>query len=108
MPQAQGTVLFLQLLNRGGQIFDAFAESGEFQIERCFCCFAHGQDYRASLFARSMRSVGRRFGHNTTQMHMASYAEIQRVLVEERSLSEPAEAHGTLAGSLCTAVSYRF
>jgi len=108
MPQAQGTVLFLQLLNRGGQIFDAFAESGEFQIEQCFCCFAHGQDYRASLFARSMRSVGRRFGHNTTQMHMASYAEIQRVLVEERSLSEPAEAHGTLAGSLCTAVTYRF
>ena len=41
-------------------------------------------------------------------MHMASYAEIQRLLLEERSLSEPAEAHGTLAGSLCTAVSYRF
>jgi uncharacterized protein YgfB (UPF0149 family) len=41
-------------------------------------------------------------------MHMASYAEIQRVLIEERSMSEPAEAHGTLAGSLCTAVSYRF
>jgi len=41
-------------------------------------------------------------------MHMASYAEIQRVLIEERSLSEPAEAHGTLAGSLCTAVTYRF
>jgi uncharacterized protein YgfB (UPF0149 family) len=30
------------------------------------------------------------------------------VLIEERSLSEPAEAHGTLAGSLCTAVTYRF
>ena len=55
-----------------------------------------------------MRSVRRRFGHNTGQMHMASYAEIQRVLIEERSLSEPAEAHGTLAGSLCTAVTYRF
>jgi hypothetical protein len=41
-------------------------------------------------------------------MHMASYAEIQRVLIEERSMSEPAEAHGTLAGSLCTAVTYRF
>lgn len=55
-----------------------------------------------------MRSVRRRFGHNTGQMHMASYAEIQRVLIEERSMSEPAEAHGTLAGSLCTAVTYRF
>jgi uncharacterized protein len=41
-------------------------------------------------------------------MYMASYAEIQRVLIEERSMSEPAEAHGTLAGSLCTAVTYRF
>jgi uncharacterized protein YgfB (UPF0149 family) len=41
-------------------------------------------------------------------MHMGSYAEIQRVLIEERSMSEAAEAHGTLAGSLCTAVSYRF
>ena len=108
VPLAQGTILLLQLLNRGGQIFDAFAEPGEFQVERCFCCFAHGEDYRASLFARSMRSVRRRFGHNTGQMHMTSYAEIQRVLIEERSMSEPAEAHGTLAGSLCTAVTYRF
>jgi len=41
-------------------------------------------------------------------MNMASYAEIQRVLIEERSMSEPAEAHGTLARSLCTAVTYRF
>jgi uncharacterized protein len=41
-------------------------------------------------------------------MHMASYAEIERALNEEHSLSEPAEAHGTLAGSLCTAVTYRF
>ena len=55
-----------------------------------------------------MSSVRRRLGHNTVQMHMASYADIQRVLSEERSMSEPAEAHGTLAGSLCTAVTYRF
>jgi uncharacterized protein len=41
-------------------------------------------------------------------MYMASYTEIQRVLIEERSMTEAAEAHGTLAGSLCTAVSYRF
>ena len=41
-------------------------------------------------------------------MQATSYAEIQRVLVEERSLSEAAEAHGTLTGSLCTAISYRF
>lgn len=47
-------------------------------------------------------------GHNTAHMYLTSYAEIQQVLHEERSLSEPAEAHGTLAGSLCTAVTYRF
>jgi len=41
-------------------------------------------------------------------MHMASYTEIQRFLIAERSMTEAAEAHGTLAGSLCTAVSYRF
>jgi uncharacterized protein YgfB (UPF0149 family) len=55
-----------------------------------------------------MRSVGKRLGHNTSAMHMTSYTELQRVLIEERSMTEPAEAHGTLAGSLCTAVSYRF
>lgn len=41
-------------------------------------------------------------------MQATSYAEIQRVLVEERSITEAAEAHGTLAGSLCTAIAYRF
>src|SRR5690606_14311294 len=41
-------------------------------------------------------------------MQPASYAEIQRVLTQERSLADAAEAHGTLAGSLCTAPEYRF
>jgi uncharacterized protein YgfB (UPF0149 family) len=41
-------------------------------------------------------------------MHTAIYADIQQVLAEERSLTDAAEAHGTLAGSLCTAPSYRF
>jgi uncharacterized protein YgfB (UPF0149 family) len=41
-------------------------------------------------------------------MHTASYAEIQRVLADERSMTDAAEAHGTLAGALCTASSYRF
>jgi uncharacterized protein YgfB (UPF0149 family) len=55
-----------------------------------------------------MSSMRRRLGHNTVRMHMTSYEEIQRALHAEHSLSEPAEAHGTLAGSLCTAVTYRF
>jgi uncharacterized protein len=41
-------------------------------------------------------------------MHTASYAEIQRVLADERSMTDAAEAHGTLAGALCTASTYRF
>src|SRR5687768_1570777 len=41
-------------------------------------------------------------------MHTANYADIQQVLVGERSLTDAAEAHGTLAGSLCTAPAYRF
>jgi uncharacterized protein len=40
--------------------------------------------------------------------HGASYADIQQVLAGERSLTDAAEAHGTLAGSLCTTPAYRF
>ena len=41
-------------------------------------------------------------------MHPANYTEIQRVLTDQRSLADAAEAHGTLAGCLCAAVGYRF
>ena len=41
-------------------------------------------------------------------MHPENYTEIQRVLAEERSLADAAEAHGTLAGCLCAAIGYRF
>ncbi len=41
-------------------------------------------------------------------MHLENYTEIQRVLTEERSLADAAEAHGTLAGCLCAAIGYRF
>src|SRR5262249_4865394 len=41
-------------------------------------------------------------------MQTASYAEIQRVLTDERSMTDAAEAHGTLVGALCMAPTYRF
>ena len=41
-------------------------------------------------------------------MSQASYTEIQQVLTEERSMTDAAEAHGTLTGCLCAAVGYRF
>lgn len=42
------------------------------------------------------------------EMPAADYSEIQRALAEAHSVAEAAEAHGTLAGSLCAAVAYRF
>lgn len=41
-------------------------------------------------------------------MSQANYTEIQRVLSQERSLADAAEAHGTLTGCLCATVGYRF
>ncbi len=41
-------------------------------------------------------------------MPQEPYTQIQRVLTQERSLADAAEAHGTLAGCLCAAVRYRF
>src|SRR5262245_47245405 len=41
-------------------------------------------------------------------MQSAGYTEIQQVLADERSLTDAAEAHGTLVGALCTVPAYRF
>ncbi|HEU4627776.1 MAG TPA: UPF0149 family protein [Steroidobacteraceae bacterium] len=46
--------------------------------------------------------------HNLPVMQTASYADIQRVLTDERSMTDAAEAHGTLVGALCTMTAYRF
>jgi uncharacterized protein YgfB (UPF0149 family) len=42
------------------------------------------------------------------EMPSADYTEIQRALTEAHSVAEAAEAHGTLAGSLCAVGAYRF
>src|ERR1700761_6245660 len=41
-------------------------------------------------------------------MSQPDYTEIQRVLTDERSMTDAAEAHGTLTGCLCAAIGYRF
>src|ERR1700752_1769612 len=41
-------------------------------------------------------------------MIQPAYNEVQQLLVQERSLADAAEAHGTLAGCLCVAAGYRF
>ena len=39
-------------------------------------------------------------------MLAATYDEFERVLKDARALPEPAEAHGTLAGALCSSRDY--
>ena len=41
-------------------------------------------------------------------MIQPAYNEVQQLLVQEHSLADAAEAHGTLAGCLCAAGGYRF
>lgn len=45
-------------------------------------------------------------GHNNSPMLAATYDEFERVLKDARALPEPAEAHGTLAGALCSSRDY--
>src|SRR5579872_6438906 len=55
------------------------------------------------------QSWGRsRSGIIRAAMHPQHYSEIERVLADERSLADAAEAHGTLTGCLCAAIGYRF
>lgn len=56
---------------------------------------------------RVRRPVNRssRLRHNAP-MSVADYAELQRILVDAKGLTDAAEAHGTLAGALCAAGSY--
>lgn len=45
-------------------------------------------------------------GDYNSPMLAATYDEFERVLREARALPEPAEAHGTLAGALCSSRDY--
>jgi uncharacterized protein YgfB (UPF0149 family) len=42
------------------------------------------------------------------RMQAADYEQIQQVLTQAHSLTDAAEAHGTLTGCLCATVAYRF
>jgi uncharacterized protein YgfB (UPF0149 family) len=45
-------------------------------------------------------------GNYNSPMLAATYDEFERVLKDARALPEPAEAHGTLAGALCSSRDY--
>src|SRR5262245_43312929 len=101
---AQGSILFLQLLDIRHQLCDALLESRELEIELRSCCVVHVKDYGGALATRSIAP----FRHNAPAMQTASYADIQQALTDERSVTDAAEAHGTLVGALCMAAAYRF
>src|ERR1700744_5591738 len=42
------------------------------------------------------------------RMQSPDYEQIQQVLTQAHSLTDAAEAHGTLTGCLCSTVAYRF
>lgn len=110
VPLPQGPVFFPELIDARQQLANTLFEPRELVIELAFNGFTHAKDYRAVLFAGSMSRQGAlaRFRHTMHRMNTASYAEIQRVLTDERSLADAAEAHGTLAGALCAVIAYRF
>lgn len=41
-------------------------------------------------------------------MQHPDYSDIQQLLIQQRSLADASEAHGTLTGGLCATVDYRF
>src|SRR5687768_17252448 len=45
-------------------------------------------------------------GHYNSSMLAATYDEFERVLKDARALPDPAEAHGNLAGALCSSRDY--
>src|ERR1700732_5437606 len=101
VPCPQRAILFLQVLEDGDQFFDAFGEAGHLEIELCFCRIAHGADYRAALFVRSIIM-------SRARMNQPDYTHIQQLLAQARSHADAAEGSGTLAGCLCGAGGYRF
>src|SRR6201999_4500475 len=84
-------------------------------VLRCAWRVASARDRAVFLWCRSwfgtIESLAqrcKRFRHNLPYMNQMTYTEIQRVLSDERSMTDAAEAHGTLAGCLCAAIGYRF
>src|SRR6185312_10512892 len=83
---------------------------------RCVWRVASARDRAVFLWCRScfwtierLTQRCKRFRHNCLSiMSQMTYNEIQRVLTDERSMTDAAEAHGTLAGCLCAAIGYRF
>ena len=66
------------------------------------CVSFMARDYRVRLFRGSNEFS---LGHNSPML-AATYDEFERVLRDARALPEPAEAHGTLAGAMCSSRDY--
>src|ERR1700758_4958564 len=94
---AQRPVLLAQMLDRCEELIDALAETRELEIQLCFCSVAHAK----TIEPRSRRGQSRpAIIMSSFVMIAPDYHHIEQLLRQERSLAEPAEAHGTLAGCL--------
>ena len=111
---AQRAILFLESLDGDEKFFDAAFEAREFRVEAGFATLVvvvvsfMARDYRARVLAGVNGHVSGEaspLGHNSPML-AATYDEFERVLREARALPEPAEAHGTLAGALCSSRDY--
>ena len=111
---AQRAVLFLESVDGDEKFFDAAFEQREFRVEAGFAVLVvvsfMARNYRvpASLDGRRQFdgvSLWRSPWHNSPML-AATYDEFERVLRDARALPEPAEAHGTLAGALCSSRDY--
>ena len=100
---AQCAILLPQVFERAEELIDPFCEARELEIKLCFCTVAH----RNTIEPRSRRGQLCTQIYNEPAMILADYHHIQQLLLQERSLADAAEAHGTLTGCLCALPGYR-
>src|SRR5947208_6789610 len=81
----QRAILLLQVREDRDQLFDAFGEPGELEIQLCSCRVAHGGDYRAALFIRSiiMSRARMRSEEHTSELQSPDHL-VCRLLLEKK------------------------
>jgi uncharacterized protein YgfB (UPF0149 family) len=98
LPLSQRTILFLELVHSRNEFIDALFQPLEFQFR---AGGAIGVRHEKTITSLSYWCRAR-----TQVTSYRNYPEIQRLMAQSHALTEPAEAHGTLAGALCAALGY--
>lgn len=105
---AQCPVLVLELAHRGDQFIDALFEALQFQLCNGLTMrFTHGKTIvlRRSGGQSDFGIPSGAFLGSVMNIYR-NYPELQQLLSQSHAVTEPAEAHGTLAGALCASGSY--